>query len=132
MHTAWNRLSRTVQAFVPALARPDDDFAGAVLSAPEFRLYMRMDARDRTYSLKVARRLIRSHAGADRDLLAAALLHDIAKSLVPFDAWHRVIAHLYRPTGLPVAPLAPGLRGSLQLREHHEAIGAGMLRREGA
>ncbi len=128
----WNLLGRTVQAFLPVLAMPDDSFAEGLLSAEEFRLYLRMDTRDRSHSIRVTRRLQQLDAGADRDLLAAALLHDVAKSLLPFNPWYRVIAHLYRPTGLPAAPLQRGLRGYLQLREHHERLGARMILEAGA
>ncbi len=121
---------RTVQAFIPALVRPDDRFARDWLSDPEYGLYLRMDRRDRAHSVLVARRLL--HLGASsRDTVAAALLHDVAKSLLPFSALNRIIVHLYRPAGLPAEPLGRGLRGALQLREHHEEIGARMIEQAG-
>lgn len=121
-----NLLFRTVQAFVPALSRPADGFAREWLNAAEYGLFMRLDRRDRAHSVLVARKLLQLGA-SDREAVAAALLHDVAKSLLPFNPLHRVIAHLYRPVGLPAQPLERGLRGALQLREHHEQLGAAMI-----
>lgn len=121
-----NLASRTVQAFIPALSRPDDDFARHWLSSAEFPLFMRLDRRDRVHSIVVARQLLKLGV-RERELVAAALLHDVAKALLPFNPLHRVAVHLYRPVGLPKEPLAPGFRGALQLREHHEELGAAMI-----
>lgn len=121
---------RTVQAFIPALSKPDDAFAREWLSSAEYGLYLQLDPRDRAHSVLVARKLLDLGA-ADREAVAAALLHDVAKALLPFNPLHRVIAHLYRPVGLPAEPLAGGLRGTLQLREHHERLGAAMIMRAG-
>ena len=129
--TTRNLLLRTVQAFVPALARPDDGLARQYLDASEYRLYLRMDPRDRSHCLHVARELLKLQPDADRDLVAAALLHDVGKSLLPFVAWQRVLVHLQNPKGLPARPLQPGLRGARQLKEHHEQLGAELLLAEG-
>lgn len=121
---------RTIQAFLPGLARPDDSFAREWLDGPGYRLYLHMDARDRSHCVLVARRLLTT-GETDRALVAAALLHDVGKSLLPFSAWQRVVSHLWRPVGLPVTPLKPGLRGALQLREHHERLAVSMLSEAG-
>ena len=121
---------RTVQAFIPGLARPADAFARRWLTDEEYSLYLQLDVRDRSHSVLVARRLLDAGT-AERELVAAALLHDIGKSLLPFNPVFRVIAHLYRPRGLPSWPLQPGLHGALQLREHHEQLGAQLIRDAG-
>lgn len=126
-----NLLTRTAQAFVPALARPADDEARVVLSDCEYELYSRMDVRDRAHAAHVARRVRELAPAAPRDLLAAAYLHDVGKSLGGFNPVHRVIAHLYTPAGQPESPVAEGLRGAWQLRQHHERLGADMIRAAG-
>lgn len=131
LSTTWNLLCRTVVAFVPWLARPADDWAAGMLEPAELRLYLRMDPRDRQHCVQVARRLLKLDPAAGRELVAAALLHDAGKSLLPYNAWHRVRVHLEAPAGLPMEPLQPGLQGARQLREHHEALGARLLREEG-
>ena len=127
----WNLLCRTALAFMPSLARPADDWAAGVLEPAELRLYLRMDPRDRQHCVQVARRLLKLDPAAGRELLAAALLHDAGKALLPYNAWHRVRVHLEAPAGLPVEPLLEGLQGARQLREHHELLGARLLREEG-
>jgi len=126
-----NLLNRTIQAFLPGTARPDDPFAEQFLTEAEYGLYLKLDARDRTHSVFVARMLLKRHPGAAPEVVAAALLHDAAKALLPFNPLHRIAVHLYRPSGLPRAPLRPGLAGALQLREHHEALGAELIRGAG-
>lgn len=127
----WNRFRRTVHAFVPRLARDDDGFVRQWLTEVEYGLYSRMDVRDRAHSILVAKVLLEAHPFATRHLMAAALLHDVGKSMLGFNPQHRILVHLSRPRGLPREPLADGLRGAMQLREHHELIGARMLREAG-
>lgn len=122
---------RTAQAFIPALAVPDDAFAAACLSAAEFELYLQMDRRDRAHAVHVARSVLRLEPGADEITLRAALLHDVGKTVQAYNPLHRVLAHLYTPAGLPREPLQPGLRGAWQVRAHHEAIGAELIRAAG-
>lgn len=112
---------------MPGLNPADDRFARQKLTDPEYGLYEAMDVRDRAHSVLVAKVLLDRHPAAHRNLVAAALLHDVGKSRLKFNAAHRVLVHLARPRGLPQEPLAGGLRGALQLREHHETIGARML-----
>lgn len=126
-----NQLRRTLHAFLPGLARDDDRFVRTWLTAVEYRLYLLMDVRDRSHSVLVARELLSVHPDAGRNLVSAALLHDVAKSQLAFNPWHRIIVHLSRPRGLPGQPLGPGLRGAMQLHEHHEVLGARMLRDAG-
>lgn len=130
LHRLINKSGRTIQAFLPGLARPDDAFARQWLDDAGWRLYMQMDIRDRCHCVLVARRLLAGGV-TDRELIAAALLHDVGKSLLPFSAWQRVISHLWRPVGLPRTPLQPGLQGALQLREHHETLAVRMLTEAG-
>ncbi len=116
---------------MPELIPADDDFARQKLTDLEYGLYGAMDVRDRAHSVLVAKLLLDRHPAAHRNLVAAALLHDVGKSQLKFNAIHRILVHLARPRGLPQEPLAGGLRGALQLREHHEAIGARLLEEAG-
>jgi putative nucleotidyltransferase with HDIG domain len=128
-------LARTARAFVPALARPDDPFAAAWLTAGEWRLYRAMDARDRDHGCRVARRLLRDHPDAEPVWVRAALLHDVGKSLVPYRAWERIAVHLVRRTAPPTPPRR-GAGGPLRravARDHaHAEVGARMLAEVGA
>ena len=126
-----NLFRRTLHAFLPGLIHADDGFARSRLTDVEYGLYSLLDVRDRAHSVHVAKVLLHAHPAADRNLMAAALLHDVGKSQLEFNAWHRIVVHLYRRRGLPQEPLAAGLRGALQLREHHEAIGARLLHEAG-
>lgn len=128
---AVNIIRRTFEAFVPAAARPDDAFAQARLTREEYGVYSRMDVRDRAHSVLVARRLLADDAAAAPELVAAALLHDCAKALLPFQPLHRIAVHFRKPRGLPARPLRDGFQGALQLREHHERLGAELIRQAG-
>jgi hypothetical protein len=113
-----------------------------LLSSAELPLFLRMEPRDRRHSLLVMRRLARegipsthgaADAGADpagRDLLVAALLHDVGKGRLAL--WHRVI---YVPLHAAVPPLldrlareGSGWRGALWRLRHHAPLSAALLR----
>lgn len=116
---------------MPRLVREDLSFADRWLTATEQQLFSLMDVRDRSHSVHVARELLAGHPAASRRLVAAALLHDVAKSRLPFNPWHRIAVRLLRPQGRPQEPLQSGFQGALQLGQHHEALGARMLREAG-
>ena len=130
-----------------AIAPADARAVHELLSASELALFVRMEPRDRRHSLLVMRRLERdgvlalrggSTAGAanpaDRELLAAALLHDIGKGRQAL--WHRVLYVLV----LGVSPLllgrvmceGRGWRGSLWRLRHHARLGGALLREAGS
>lgn len=127
---AWylNAAVRTVRAFVPGLARPDDAFAESWLPDVEHELYRRMDPRDRDHACRIARAVLDLDPDADATLVRAALLHDVGKADAPFRAWERIVVHLYTPS------VDPGWRvGGAALadawRRHrdHAARGAEMI-----
>lgn len=130
---AWyvNAARRTLLAAAPALARPDDDWARARLTAAEFALFGRMPAHERTHGLEVARRVLVLSPRASRELVAAALLHDVGKLDTPQAALWRVLTHLLPPVTLPGEPRLRGLAGARQARVHHAAYGASLLARAG-
>lgn len=127
----FNQLWRTLQAFVPALARPDDAWAARWLEPPEAALYLGMDRRDRAHACAVAQAVLRADPAAEPLLVRAALLHDLGKAECRFAAWERIAAHLYCPAELPAEPRLPGLRGAWQAKLHHPSYGAARVRQAG-
>jgi hypothetical protein len=111
----------------------------SLLGAGERRLFASMAPRDQQHCLDVYRRL-RDAGHGDRELLAAALLHDAGKGRVAL--WHRVAYVLLRaaapgllerlaaPAGAPW-PAVSGLRQALFRCLHHERLGARLAREAG-
>lgn len=130
---AWwrNAARRTWRSLAAAQANPDDDYARDVLQPVEFRLYLAMDPRDREHAVEIARTLQREAPQASDVLLRAALLHDVGKQGRPYRVWERILAHLWSPPDIPATPRFRGLRGAWQVRVHHAAYGAELLRQAG-
>lgn len=119
---------RTLRAFVPALARPDDAFAALWLPPSEWALYQRMDRRDRDHGCRVARRLLAEAPQAPGELVRAALLHDVGKADRPYRAWERIAVHVYRPRpGTEAAARGAGLAALWRHHQEHPARGAAMI-----
>lgn len=127
-HPEWlgNALWRTLHAFVPSLARPDDLFARGLLPDAEYRLYLQLDPRDRLHALAVTRKLLALYPDATPELCRAALLHDVGKAGASYRPAERILAGLYAPV-VPAAPRFRGLRGAWQLKRHHPAYGARLI-----
>ena len=121
----WRSLSKTA-------AEPDDSYARQRLDAAQYRLYLRMDARDREHAVRVTQGLLQRHPDASDALVRAALLHDVGKAVRPYRVWERILTHVYAPPGIPAEPRLEGLRGAQQVRVHHASYGAAMIRRAGA
>ena len=126
-----NAARRTARSLVESQAQPDDAFARERLRPEELRLYRGMDARDREHAVQVARALVQEFPDASSELVRAALLHDIGKQVHPYRVWERILAHLWAPAELPREPLSRGLRAAWQVRVHHAAYGAALLRAAG-
>ena len=102
--------------FVASLSEADhQEVAGILLSAAAQSLFRTMSPADQQHSLRVCRGL-QARGCTDKDMLAAALLHDIGKSQgrVPF--WTR-------PTIVIGKKLAPNLLSRLVLSP--QSVGAG-------
>jgi hypothetical protein len=119
-----------VVAHVRARVDPSEEaLVERVLPQPAQALFRAMPVADRRHGLDVAHRLLAS-GHDDRDLLAAALLHDAGKGH-RLRLWHRV-------TGVLLEAVAPGTlrrlarpdpgswRHPFHLYLHHEAISAQM------
>lgn len=126
-----NALGRTLLAFVPRLARPDDVYARSLLPEAEYRLYAGMDKRDRVHACAVAKRLLSLHPQASAELLRAALLHDVGKADLSYNPFARVLVALYTPSEIVSAPRLTGLRGAWQVKLHHDAYGEALIRGAG-
>lgn len=134
MRTAWHLARRFVETLGAAEPRPDEEaFAAAVLLPGEVALWRRMGAPDRRHALSVARRVRAGGTpyGTQREVLAAALLHDVGKVEAGLGAWARVAATL------SAAALGdrrvggwssrPGLAGRMGRYVSHPRIGAVLL-----
>ena len=121
---------------VRARVEPEEAaLARRILSGATIRLFDTMPVADRRHALDVVRRLI-DGGHDDRDLLTAALLHDVAKGH-RMRLWHRV-------AGVLLAALAPGLlprlaepdpaswRHPFHLFLHHGSLSADLAERDGA
>lgn len=122
-----NTLWRTLMALFPVLARPDDAFAMGMLTGAEYRLYRRLDRRDRAHACAVARLLLTLYPDASPELRRAALLHDIGKVNVRYNPWLRILVALYTPERVASEPRFSGLRGAWQLKRHHDRYGAALI-----
>src|SRR5260221_930122 len=92
MRTIVYRLWQVRQqlGFVAPLAAEERQWVTRWLPAPALPLFQTMSAADQRHSLRVCQGLL-ARGCADRDLLAAALLHDVGKAegRVPF--WSRPV-----------------------------------------
>ncbi|MBI3964593.1 MAG: HD domain-containing protein [Chloroflexi bacterium] len=141
----WRRLgataafSHTRQAFGLLLSRRvdvDAPYVAKMLTPRLAELFQRMQHGDQVHSIAVAQRL---EAGGvtDRELLQAALLHDVGKSLARVRLWHRM-AHVLLRAFLPRrrigrrAAAASSWLHPLWILEHHPRLGADLAASAGA
>jgi len=92
MNTA-RMLYRTRQFWqVVGRRRTDSDLelAESVLTPAEYDLFQQMSRSDQAHSIRVLRFLLEK-GQHQPDLLKAALLHDVGKSIFPLHIWERVI-----------------------------------------
>lgn len=138
MRGAARALYRSRQFFAALRPHVDGDLqadAFRLLSEPERRLFESMTLRDRQHCLEVYARL-REQGHDDRDLLAAALLHDVGKGQVAL--WHRVAYVLLQASapGLLQRLASPdqgrGWRPALHRCLHHPELGAELARQAGS
>jgi hypothetical protein len=117
------RARQFVLALFPKFEEHHHDLVRRVLSDGELALFESMDKSDRRHGIRVMEHLMTDHH-ADRDLLAAALIHDCGKGRVPL--WLRV-AFVVAPGY--VRSLARRLEASerAQNRKQYEWCGASPL-----
>lgn len=130
---------RVRQFWLALTAAPDAedmDLARQLLSPAEMDLFLKLQPNEQAHSLKVFRCLYNQQP-IDRDLLVAALLHDVGKSAYPMRPWERawiVIAKALIPAKAAEWGQAElrGWKRPFVIARQHPAWGAEMAARAGA
>lgn len=118
----------------------DERWALAQLLPGERRLWRRMRGPDRRHAVAVARSSAQllEDAGETprREILAAALLHDVGKVASPLGAFGRtaatVTAVVLGPERLAVCNDSSGWRAAVRLYVEHDRVGGQLLREAGS
>ncbi|MGH2459764.1 MAG: hypothetical protein ACRDIY_12950 [Chloroflexota bacterium] len=136
----YHRLGHLVGRFFGAVgARVDPGELGVLdryLGPAERALFLTMGIADQRHSLDLCRRL-RCDGHADPDLLRAALLHDVGKSVGPLPVPYRVIYALCRLVNPKLARWLgqrerPTLVRPFYFAAHHAGLGALAAERAGS
>lgn len=117
--------------------RRERDWVQSVLSPAEHTLWQRMSGPDRRHSARVARDVQRTIGdGAPREVLAAALLHDVGKIHCRLRTFGRVVATLTIKTAgrdeVASWSQVGGLHRRIALYQNHPAIGGDDLELAGS
>jgi hypothetical protein len=124
------RTRHVLHAFLPGLDDSHLETARSVLGDGEFSLFLSMEKRDQRHGLRVMEHL-RGRHHADRDLLAAALLHDCGKGSAP--VWLRIAHVAATPVVRRLASNSGSATGLAAYRlVHHAELGAELAGRAGA
>lgn len=112
------------------LTRGEQRDVAEVLSPVQLALFRQMSTSDQRHSLKVVRTLT-AMGMTTRDLLVAALLHDIGKSRYHLHLWERVMVVVIRAFGPTTASRwgkehANGWRRPFVIYQQHSQWGADM------
>jgi len=137
------RVLYRVRQFFLALRAPADpqdlEQARSVLAPAQIKLFAGMQSGEQAHAVNVYRQLV-AQGETSSDLLAAALLHDVGKSLSPLHLWERILIVLARAVlpaqsrrwgSLPMEGLR-GWRRALIIAEQHPAWGADLAAEAGA
>ncbi len=117
MKKLWHLLKRAVTSFSnDPLSGADVERVERLLLLPEFELWWTMQPRDQRHSLHVYERFMRFYPPAKRTEQAAALLHDIGKTVSGLGWLMRIVATVLGSRGARFA-----------LYHDHENLGAQML-----
>ena len=126
------QIERTVLGLFPQWIKIDRSYILEHLTSQEARLFFSMDIRDQHHGLVVAKQLQALSPHASRELIGAALLHDIGKSITTYRLYERIFVHLYRRHQchhIASYPKYRGVKGVLQQKFYHPLYGAELLRR---
>ena len=117
MKKLWHLVKRAVTSFSnDPISGADVERVERLLLLPEFELWWTMQPRDQRHSLQVHERFMRFYPPAKRTEQAAALLHDIGKTVSGLGWFMRIIATLVGSRGI-----------RFTLYHDHENLGAQML-----
>lgn len=123
-------------ALTAAPGSEDLDLARQMLSPAQMELFLKLQPNEQAHSLQIFRRLS-DQQPMERDLLVAALLHDVGKTAYPLRPWERawiVIAKALLPARAAEWGKAEprGWKRPFVVAEQHPAWGAEMASRAGA
>lgn len=132
------RIRQFVQATAAWRQPVEADEVERYLPSAAVALFRAMPAYDRRHALKVLHTL-QAQGHTDPDLMAAALLHDVGKTVGhrhPLRLGHRVMVVLLRAWAPGVLERisrdgAEGWREPFYVQRHHAALGAELARRAG-
>ena len=113
------------------MSRRERDELAAWMRAPELELFDRMHVADRRHGLDVAA-VLRRGGVRDRDVLAAAVLHDCAKGdtgVLPRVAWS--LGEAYGPWVWRAARVVPGWSVAIDRLETHAEASAALVQAAG-
>ncbi|NPV07125.1 MAG: HD domain-containing protein [Anaerolineae bacterium] len=117
-HTPVERVTSRVYRFIrsarPGVSNLDRALAEEWLPDQQLVLFLSQSEADQRHAISVARLLLNS-GYASRDLIAAALLHDVGKRGACFTPWHRTVIVL-------LEAVAPGLLRWLSRWEHYRLL----------
>lgn len=117
MKKIWHLVKRAVTSFSnDPISGADVERVERLLLLPEFELWWTMQPRDQRHSLQVHERFMRFYPPAKRTEQAAALLHDIGKTVSGLGWFMRIIATLVGSRGI-----------RFTMYHDHENLGAQML-----
>lgn len=126
---ALYRSRQVLHALWPRIPAQELEYALALMTEAEARLFHAMERRDRRHALEVMRRI--RDATEHRDALIAALLHDCGKGSVP--VWLRIL-HVAVPQFGRIAGKDghDGWRGAAYRLHHHVHLSAQLVREAGS
>ena len=129
------RVGQFVHALRVSGAPPELGPFAHLLTAQQKALFATMAHVDQRHCLAVARALP-ADAYSGRDILCAALMHDIGKAIAPIAIWERVAYVVLsrcapRLVGRLGAPRRGGFGHGLYVLAHHAELGASMAAQAG-
>jgi hypothetical protein len=104
MKKVWHLVKRAVTSISnDPLSGADVERAERLLLPQEFELWWSMSPRDQRHSLQVHERFMRFYPPAKRTEQAAALLHDVGKTVSELGWLMRIVATIVGPRGATFA-----------------------------